>query len=34
MVTPATGGVEQQIGETADILRAYAMLTWDAGAKI
>jgi Tol biopolymer transport system component len=30
MVTPSGGGVERQAGEIVDILREYAILTWDA----
>jgi serine/threonine protein kinase len=30
MVTPSSGGIEHQAGEITDILREYAIATWDA----
>jgi eukaryotic-like serine/threonine-protein kinase len=30
MVMPSTGGIAQQSGEIADLLREYALMTWDA----
>jgi serine/threonine protein kinase len=30
MVTPSTGGVEHQVGEIMDVLREYAVITWDS----